>query len=48
MARTSAQNPAADEASPAAVGKLLTVTIFRGKVESLGSEGSLDSRSERS
>ena len=48
MARTRAPKPAAEEARPAAVGKLLALTILRGKAESLGSEESLDSRSDRS
>jgi hypothetical protein len=39
MARTRAAKPAAEEANPAAVGKLFSETIFRGKVESLGASG---------
>jgi hypothetical protein len=38
MARTKAAKPAADEARPAAVGKLLRETILRGSDESLGSD----------
>lgn len=48
IARTRAASPAAEEARPAAVGKLLFETIFRGSVESLGSEGLEASSSERS
>src|SRR3569833_1289683 len=44
MARTSAANPAAELASPAAVGKLFSVTMRRGMVESLGSDASAASR----
>jgi len=47
MARTSAAKPAALEARPAAVGKLLTLTMRRGNVERAGSEGSADSRARR-
>lgn len=36
MARTRAAKPAAEEASPAAVGKLFSETMSRGKVLSLG------------
>ena len=43
MARTRAAKPAAEEASPAAVGKLLHETMRRGKADSLGSDGSEDS-----
>lgn len=39
MARTRAANPAAEDARPAAVGKLFSETMRRGKVESLGSDG---------
>ncbi|KAG9954563.1 hypothetical protein KCU85_g480, partial [Aureobasidium melanogenum] len=46
MARTNAAKPAADEARPAAVGKLLRETILRGSEESLGSDES-DSSSWR-
>lgn len=51
MARTSAANPAAEEASPAAVGKLFSDTMRRGRAESLGrdeSEASSPARRERS
>ena len=48
MARTSAANPAALLASPAAVGKLLYETILRCCEESWGRAGSLDSRADRS
>lgn len=48
MARTNAANPAAEEASPAAVGKLLLDTRRSGSLESLGSDSSLDSSSARS
>ena len=47
MARTSAAKPAAEDASPAAVGKLLALTNLRGRVDSLGREGSASSSSER-
>jgi len=47
MARTSAANPAALDARPAAVGKLLTLTMRRGDVDSLGSEGWEVSRAAR-
>lgn len=47
MARTRAAKPAAEDARPAAVGKLLALTIRRGKVESFGKEGSVSSISER-
>jgi hypothetical protein len=43
MARTKAAKPAADEARPAAVGKLLRETILRGSDESLGSDESASS-----
>jgi len=43
IARTRAANPAAELARPAAVGKLFSETIFRGRVESLGSDGFVDS-----
>ena len=43
MALTRAANPAAELASPAAVGKLFSDTMWSGKVESLGSEASLSS-----
>jgi hypothetical protein len=39
MARTRAAKPAADEARPAAVGKLFSETILRGSEESLGASG---------
>ena len=47
MARTKAAKPAADEARPAAVGKLLRETILRGSDESLGSDESASSTSRR-
>jgi hypothetical protein len=47
MARTRAAKPAAEDASPAAVGKLLMETMRRGKVESLGSDESACSRVAR-
>lgn len=47
MARTRAAKPAAEEARPAAVGKLFSETIRRGRVESLGRDRSEDSRAER-
>lgn len=47
MALTSAAKPAADDARPAAVGKLFSETIFKGRVESFGSEVSEASRAER-
>lgn len=47
MARTRAAKPAAEEASPAAVGKLFSETIRRGRVESLGSEESASSSAAR-
>ena len=47
MARTKAAKPAAEEARPAAVGKLLMLTNFKGKVESLGIEPSFASISFR-
>jgi hypothetical protein len=47
MARTSAANPAAEDASPAAVGKLFSETIFKGKVESFGNESLAASRAAR-
>ena len=43
MARTSAPKPAAEEARPAAVGKLFAVTIRNGQDESLGNESSFAS-----
>jgi hypothetical protein len=48
MARTRAAKPAAEDARPAAVGKLFSDTMRRGKEDSLGSEGSTLSRAERS
>ena len=42
-----AANPAAEDASPAAVGKLLEDTMRRGKVDSLGREGCSASSSAR-
>ena len=47
MARTKAAKPAADEARPAAVGKLLRETILRGSEESLGADESDSSTSRR-
>lgn len=47
MALTSAAKPAAEEARPAAVGKLFSETIFKGRIESLGREGSAASRAAR-
>jgi hypothetical protein len=47
MARTRAAKPAALEASPAAVGKLLAETRWRGMVERAGRLGSVDSRVAR-
>lgn len=47
MARTRAAKPAAEEASPAAVGKLFSETMRRGRAESLGRDESEDSRAER-
>lgn len=47
MARTRAANPAAEDARPAAVGKLFSETMRRGRVESLGREELEASRDER-
>lgn len=47
MARTKAAKPAAEDARPAAVGKLFSETMRRGKVESFGSEGLAASRAAR-
>jgi hypothetical protein len=47
IALTSAANPAAEEARPAAVGKLFSETIRRGREESLGRAGLDSSRAER-
>lgn len=47
IALTSAANPAAEDARPAAVGKLFSETIRRGRVASFGREGSAASRAER-
>ena len=47
MARTRAAKPAAEEARPAAVGKLFSETSLRGYVDSLGREASLASRAAR-
>jgi hypothetical protein len=47
IARTSAAKPAALEARPAAVGKLFSETILRGREASAGREESFDSRAER-
>lgn len=47
IARTRAAKPAAEEARPAAVGKLFSETILRGRVESFGREESEASRAAR-
>ncbi len=47
MLRIRAAKPAALEASPAAVGKLLRLTMRRGWVDSRGRLGSADSSVER-
>ena len=47
MARTRAANPAAEDARPAAVGKLFALAMRRGRVERVGREGSASSSSER-
>lgn len=47
MARTRAAKPAADDASPAAVGKLFADTSLSGIVESLGKEELAASSSAR-
>lgn len=47
MARTRAANPAAEEARPAAVGKLFSETMRSGKLASFGREASEASRAER-
>ena len=47
MARTRAAKPAAEDASPAAVGKLLTETRRKGNVERGGIVGSASSRVTR-
>jgi hypothetical protein len=47
MLRTRAAKPAAEEARPAAVGKLFSETMRRGSWESLGREGLADSRRAR-
>lgn len=47
MARTRAANPAAEEARPAAVGKLLVEIMWRGKLDKGGREGSVASRDWR-
>ncbi len=47
MLRIRAAKPAALEASPAAVGKLLRLTMRRGRVDSWGRLGSEDSSVER-
>lgn len=47
MARTRAANPAAEEARPAAVGKLFSETIRSGREASLGRRGSEASSEER-
>jgi len=48
MARTRAAKPAAEDARPAAVGKLLEDTIRNGRVESFGKEESFSSSCARS
>ncbi len=48
MARTNAAKPAAEDASPAAVGKLFTLARRRGYVDSFGSDESALSNSARS
>ena len=47
MARTRAAKPAAEEARPAAVGKLFSDTILSGRDERFGKVGSRDSSSFR-
>lgn len=47
MARTKAANPAAELASPAAVGKLFDETICKENVDSSGRDGSPSSSSAR-
>ena len=47
IARTRAAKPAAEEASPAAVGKLLTETRRKGKVDRGGRLGSTSSSAAR-
>jgi hypothetical protein len=47
IARTRAAKPAAEEASPAAVGKLFSDTMYSGRLCSLGSVGSESSRDLR-
>ncbi len=47
MARTRAAKPAAEDARPAAVGKLFVLARRRGKVDSFGREGLESSREER-
>lgn len=46
MARTSAAKPAAELARPAAVGKLFSDTIFKGRLDSFGREEFADSSSD--
>lgn len=47
MAWTRAAKPAAEDARPAAVGKLFSDTILRGRLDSLGKEESVFSRAAR-
>lgn len=47
MARIRAAKPAAEDARPAAVGKLFSETILRLRAASLGRAASDDSRAER-
>src|SRR5436190_19317714 len=47
MARTNAAKPAADDAKPAAVGKLFSETRRRGMVDNFGSDGWAASRAAR-
>jgi hypothetical protein len=47
MALTSAANPAAEDARPAAVGKLFSDTMRSGNVDNLGREGFSASRAAR-
>ena len=47
MARTNAARPAADEARPAAVGKLFSDTSFKERLAIFGRDGSAASRADR-
>lgn len=47
MARTRAAKPAAEEARPAAVGKLFALAMRRGRVDRWGRVGSVASRAAR-